>query len=764
VVMKKILEKLAPIAVMVAISGALAPFNRAQDGAITRVGTTPEGLIFQVDGQITSQTLTALWPVGSMHRLDILAPQQTGTRARYTFQGWASSDAAIQNIAGNLIEITVKSTPQEVRAAFAVEYAVSVQCPALPAPYSCDGGSVAVEGLGTLPIGQDFYFPSDVTVNLTPTPASGYVFAGWQTAGPDSANRLVVKGPTTLYPVFRPVRSVTVNTAPEMKDLIIDRTPMTAPYTYTWGAETQHIVDAVSPQLDNAGQWWVFKSWSDGGAAQHAYVPPLSDSAQTLTATFVPAVTSRFLTNPSGLSLMVDGQKSGTPLGAMWAAGDKHRVEAPARQVDSHGRAWTFTGWSDGATAAVKDVTVPATEFQFTANYAPVGLLTLYTTLPGAAVTVDGAACAVPCEIQRPVGTEVRVGASASVQVTSSVRGDFSGWTGSASSAALQLVVTLNGDQQAVWANYRTMYRLSLASEPAGAAVWTVSPSSPDGFYETGTAVNVAVAAPRGYRFLRWEGDLSGIVPSGAVVMNDVRQVRAVLDAAAAPSPTVLVNGAGVTPEPVVASGSVVSVFGADLAASTVIGPTSPLSQTLGGVTARVEDRLAPLFFVSAGQINLQLPSDLADGAHTLVVSSAGRPDASADFTVARNAPGLFPYAVGDTMYALALHEDGSLITVDSPARRGELISLYGSGFGPSKTPRPEGLAVPDSPVIALADPVTVLIGDAFVVAESAVAAPGRASVDVVRFRTGSGTPAGVLPLRVRINNRESNTVQLPVR
>jgi len=84
-------------------------------------------------------------------------------------------------------------------------------------------------------------------------------------------------------------------------------------------------------------------------------------------------------------------------------------------------------------------------------------------------------------------------------------------------------------------------------------------------------------------------------------------------------------------------------------------------------VTARVGDRFLPLYFASPEQINLQVPPDLPLGPQTVTVSSAGMPDVSADFTVVRNAPGLFPLAVSGQSYALVLHEDGSLVTPTRP-------------------------------------------------------------------------------------------------
>ena len=173
---------------------------------------------------------------------------------------------------------------------------------------------------------------------------------------------------------------------------------------------------------------------------------------------------------------------------------------------------------------------------------------------------------------------------------------------------------------------------------------------------------------------------------------------------------------------------------------------------------------MLPLFFVSPGQINAELPADFAEGAGTLTVSAQGQPDVHASFTVVRNAPGLFQQAVNGQSFAVALHEDGSAVTADSPARRGELLTVYGTGFGPTDPVRPVGFAVPQTPPFVLLDAASVLVGDAVIPAENAFAAPGSVAVDAVQFRLGDGAPSATnAPLRVSINGQQSNTVLLPV-
>jgi uncharacterized protein (TIGR03437 family) len=91
----------------------------------------------------------------------------------------------------------------------------------------------------------------------------------------------------------------------------------------------------------------------------------------------------------------------------------------------------------------------------------------------------------------------------------------------------------------------------------------------------------------------------------------------------------------------------IVSLFGQRLATASASATTTPLPTALAGTTVRVKDsagvdRLAPLFFVSAGQINHLIPLGTAPGPATVtVVASDGRITITT-FDVSAVAPGLF--------------------------------------------------------------------------------------------------------------------------
>ncbi len=96
-----------------------------------------------------------------------------------------------------------------------------------------------------------------------------------------------------------------------------------------------------------------------------------------------------------------------------------------------------------------------------------------------------------------------------------------------------------------------------------------------------------------------------------------------------------------------VAAESIVSAFGQNLASSTIVATSNPLPTSLGGISVRTRDvagneRLAPLFFVSPGQINYQIAPGILVGQATVSVTSGSSTLRSGSLTVAPVAPGLY--------------------------------------------------------------------------------------------------------------------------
>jgi uncharacterized protein (TIGR03437 family) len=395
-----------------------------------------------------------------------------------------------------------------------------------------------------------------------------------------------------------------------------------------------------------------------------------------------------------------------------------------------------------------------------TATYDGLSRLVVQTSPPGLMLQVDGADCQSPCTVDKAVGAQVRVSAPSTVPLNDGSRLDLSSWSDNATS---DHVVTINSDIT-LTANYQNMYRLSAGSNPSGGASFQFTPSSPDTYYPATAAVTVTAQANPGFKFRRWTGDLNGTYPSGTVAIMQPASVMAQLDTVPYIKPTGVQNAAGVTPDQVVAPGSIVSISGASLTTDTIKGPVNPLAQTLGGIVVTVGQQYLPLMWVSPNQVNAQLPADLPEGNYTLTLSAMGQPDVSAPFTVARNAPGLYTNPAYSNAIASAFHQDRTPITPDSPAVQGEIVTVYGTGFGPTQNPSITGFLIPDAPPNPLIDALQIQLGDFQPSPVWSGASADVIGMQVTRFQVTADLPTGTtLELKVTVNGRTSNTVLLPL-
>ena len=88
-----------------------------------------------------------------------------------------------------------------------------------------------------------------------------------------------------------------------------------------------------------------------------------------------------------------------------------------------------------------------------------------------------------------------------------------------------------------------------------------------------------------------------------------------------------IANAAGLGHSTSIAPGSLISIFGSNLASSLSVASSATLSTSLGDVdSVMINGMPAPLSFVSEGQINAQAPWELGPGPAEVVVTRRGVP------------------------------------------------------------------------------------------------------------------------------------------
>jgi uncharacterized protein (TIGR03437 family) len=165
--------------------------------------------------------------------------------------------------------------------------------------------------------------------------------------------------------------------------------------------------------------------------------------------------------------------------------------------------------------------------------------------------------------------------------------------------------------------------------------------------------------------------------------------------------PAIVANGvknaaSGIT---TVSPGSWASIYGSNLAPDTVAGGRvwaagdfigTKLPVVLDNVRVTVGGQPAAISFLVNSpnpQINFQVPDVLSGSAQVVVTTSKGSAVA-ATVNIQTIAPGLF--GLPGTSYPVGQHLDLSLVGRGAgftPARAGETIILYGTGFGPTVNP-----------------------------------------------------------------------------
>jgi uncharacterized protein (TIGR03437 family) len=177
------------------------------------------------------------------------------------------------------------------------------------------------------------------------------------------------------------------------------------------------------------------------------------------------------------------------------------------------------------------------------------------------------------------------------------------------------------------------------------------------------------------------------------------------------------------------APNTIVSLYGVRLSyvtaainPSDIRGGVLPTVLPGTGVHVSVGNLAANIYYVSPGQINFLVPAILLPGKTTLQVVLEGHSGPAVDVTLTAASPALFQLDAHD---AVAVRPDGSVITVQAPAKPGEIILLYATGLGQTLPPIPYGqLFNQAAPLEQLADFKLVFDG---VTAEDAVAYAGIA-------------------------------------
>lgn len=173
--------------------------------------------------------------------------------------------------------------------------------------------------------------------------------------------------------------------------------------------------------------------------------------------------------------------------------------------------------------------------------------------------------------------------------------------------------------------------------------------------------------------------------------------------------------------QPSFASATWLAIFGSNLSAATASWSSAnfvngALPTSLDGVSVTIDGIPGYISYISPTQINVLAPDDAMTGPVNVQVTAAQQ--ASNVFTLTKQALSPVFFTIDNGAYVTAVHADGTLVgaagllgagVTTKPASAGEVISLYGTGFGPTNpaTPTADLVAAPAN----LASTVQITIG-----------------------------------------------------
>jgi uncharacterized protein (TIGR03437 family) len=231
-----------------------------------------------------------------------------------------------------------------------------------------------------------------------------------------------------------------------------------------------------------------------------------------------------------------------------------------------------------------------------------------------------------------------------------------------------------------------------------------------------------------------------------------------------------VLNGASFAKGQAVTVGSLVSIFGTNLASKIAAADTIPLSKSLGGVTVQFVHGSttieAPLLYVQpddpannvSSQLNVQVPWELVPGGRTatihvnVIVTNNGQSSAPSPLTIGPFSPGVF----ASNGLAIAVNGDGTLAwpvgavpgLTTHPAKIGDPIIIYADGLGAVAKPPVDGQNSIDKLRTNLVPP-QVMIGGVTAPVQFSGLSPQFVGVNQLNVTVPNVAPGDKVPLQI---------------
>jgi len=380
-------------------------------------------------------------------------------------------------------------------------------------------------------------------------------------------------------------------------------------------------------------------------------------------------------------------------------------------------------------------------------------------------ITTGNNIVTIPCPRKSPNCGTTAVGYSAGVgydQTTGLGSVDVyklvTGWNGGSVATPTPVTsITLHSNLSAVAANEVVYLTATIASTsgttPTGSVTFSIEGFSLGSASLTGSAgTATATLVVNGSQLPLGSGTITATYNNTSSASVSVSVTASGSGSTSQPAINGTANGASFKTS--YAPGSILAIFGSLLAPTAQSASSVPLPISALGVEVLVSGIAAPLYYVSPGQLNVQIPYETTAGSAAVVSVNNNGLVTTQSIQVTAAAPGIFTTATG------ALVPAGSAST-------GQVISVYITGAGAVSPAISTGAAPAASTAVsslpAPVAPTTVTIGGANAAIDFIGIPSGLVGVTQINVQVPGGIALGAQPVIVTVGGVASAPATLTI-
>lgn len=361
---------------------------------------------------------------------------------------------------------------------------------------------------------------------------------GYSAGDVDATKRLYSAAPT----------AVTVTSNPPGLQVIVDGATVTTPQVFTWSLNSTHSVDIPSGSQTLAGLAYTYGRWNDSTAASHTITvlpgngelpfPPTSPAVTVYSANFiklVPYVTAIFPANTGSVTAAPSPQAYPPASGLFYPARQQVTLTATPNSGQNFYAFINSPFYLPGGISAnpktfyvMDDGTTINTTVYFTTS--PVYTVTTNPVPSNIGVLVDNGFWYAPKSFALPYDSTWTSGSSHTLNLDSpqypwsiNTRYAYSSWS---DAGAQSHSVTLPATTTSYTASLTPQFYVTDYTNQFCAGSISVTPSSSDGYYNSGQILTFDQTTSTGWTFTGWLYDLNGTGdPQNLTVADEVLAV-----------------------------------------------------------------------------------------------------------------------------------------------------------------------------------------------------------------------------------------------